>query len=383
MWSDAIKTIRSMLVSVLAIVSAGVLASAAGAQSSQVQPSSQDLNRLLAPIALYPDALIVQILQYASSPYQVNQVSTWLQQNPDLMGTAARDAAQMQGFDASFVFIVIFPDVLKMLADKPDWTRELGQAFTTNRDGVMASVQRLRKQAEAAGNFESTSQQTVQSVNTNGQQVIVIEPASTSSDGSAAAAAVIGFAAGVIVGTAADHDDDHYYYASGGWGYARPICYPGGYDDWYDHLENVANDYYDHRENMAGQRGENQAQRQDYRTDTRDTATQSQANRQQTRSDTHSSNVDTRSQSQPDRQQTRSDSRDTSQSSRQSAANRAQTDRGSTSSRGAYQSGNQRTTNRTGTSSGAFPGYQRGSTERAWSQRGQRSTGGRSGGSRR
>ncbi len=384
------KTFRSMLMCVLVAVVGCVWAPTAAAQAAHSQPSVQDLDTLLAPIALYPDALVVQILQCATSPYQVKQVNEWLQQNPGLKGTAAQEAAQKQGFDASFVAIVIFPDVLKMLADKPDWTRQLGQAFTTNRDDVLSTVQRLRKEAMAAGNLKTTQQQTVQTVTTDGQQVIVIEPANpqvvyvpqynpqtvytqpASSTDNSAAAAVIGFAAGVIVGAAADNDDDHYYYASGGWGYARPICYPGGYNDWYDHRENMANDYYDYRTDMANQRGENQQAR-------RDDWNQGQDDRQTNRSDAQSNRQDQRGQNQSTRQDTRSQGQQSRQDARSNSQQNWQS-RGSTSSRGAQQSANFQGGNRTGTNSGAFSGYQRGSTERASSQRGRSSLAGRGGG---
>lgn len=389
------------LVAVTAAPSAPAQAQAPASDGGGQQVSSADLDKLTAPIALYPDALVVQILQCAGSPYQVKQVNAWLKAHPDLKGAAAQEAASKEGFDASFVAIVLFPQVLQMMDDQPDWTRSLGQAFVTQRDAVFDSIQRLREQAQSVGNLSTTPQQTVDTVTTgNGQQVIVIQPAnpqvvyvpqydpqvvytqpSTTTvvqqddHSDAVAAGLIGFAAGVIVGAVADNDDDHYYYACGGWGYARPICYSGGYNDYYkhrenmandyyNHRENMANDYYDHRENMAGQRGDNQSQRQDYRTDTRGAASQNQSARQQTRSDT----------------------RGTNQSSRQSAANQAQVNRGSATSRGSFQSGGA-ATDRSGMNSGAFSGFQRGSTERASSSRGRssvsRSSGGSRGGGRR
>ncbi|MFG0275319.1 MAG: DUF3300 domain-containing protein [Phycisphaerales bacterium] len=367
-------------------------------QSGQQAPMSQDdLDTLLGPIALYPDALVVQILQCAQSPFQVKAVSDWLSQNPDLKGTAAQDAAKAQGFDASFIAIVIFPDVVQMLAAKPDWTQALGNAFVTDRDAVLATVQRLRKEAQDVGNLKTNAQQNVQTVTTDGgDQVIVIQPAnpqvvyvpqydpqtvysqpatyaepsSSDNSGDVAAAAVIGFAAGVIVGAIADDDDDHYYYAYGGWGYARPYCYPGGYNDFYDHRERMANDYYDHRENMLDQRGENQANRQDNRTDTRST-------RQDTRTDTRTTRTDTRTDARGARQDTRSQT----QTGRQDTRTQRQTTRQST--RGAYQPRSQSVNRSTTRSQGAFSGYQRGSTERASSARGRSSMShSRSGGSR-
>lgn len=278
-------------------------AQAPAAGSSAPAYTAAQMDALTAPIALYPDALILQIVQCAQSPYQVKQVNLWMQQNPGIRGTAAQDAAAKQGFDTAFVALVLFPDVIKMMADQADWTRDLGLAFSTDKDGLFASVQRLRVRAQAAGNLASNAQQQVQTVSTeNGQQVIVIQPANpqivyvpqynpqvvyvqtvpttttvvttSNNSGAVVGAALIGFAAGVIVGAVADDDDHHYYYAYGGWGYRGPVCYPGGWNryyehrenmarDFYHHRENMANDYYDHRQDMLEQRGENQANRRE------------------------------------------------------------------------------------------------------------------------
>jgi hypothetical protein len=421
--------IRSLLVVAMALSTASApmsaLAQAAdpAAAASQQPLSPEAMDKLVAPVALYPDALIIQIVQCAGSPYQVRQVNDWLKQNPTLKGTAAQDAASQQGFDASFVAIILFPQVLQTMADQPDWTRDLGRAFQTDKDAVFASIQRLRAQAQSVGNLETNQQQKVDTVTTDsGQQVIVIQPANpqvvyvpqynpqvvytqpaptttTQSDSNALAAGLIGFAAGVIVGAAADNDNDHYYYACGGWGYARPICYSGGYNDYYqhrenmandyyDHRENMANDYYDHRENMAGQAGQNQANRQaasstnqaarqDSRATAQTTAAGNQDSRQTNRADTQATASQDRSANQAQRQSAYAGA---GQSSAQAAA--ASADRSASASRGSFQSTSGASTQRDGTQSGAFSGYQRGSTERASSSRGQSSMS-RSGGGRR
>ncbi len=151
-----------------------------GAQAASSEPPlpQETLDQLVAPIALYPDALIIQILQCAMDPGQVQQLGTWLNENQDLQGSAAQKAAAEQGFEASFVAIVLFPQVVHMMADVPDWTQNLGDAFATDRDGVLAAIQRLRKQAQTVGNLQTTEQQTVETVTTEGgDQVIVIQPA--------------------------------------------------------------------------------------------------------------------------------------------------------------------------------------------------------------
>lgn len=391
-----------------------------GASSTAMTP--EQLDKLTAPIALYPDALILQIVQCAASPYQVKQVDSWLKANPDLKGSAAQDAASQQGFDASFVAIVLFPQVLSMMAEKPEWTASLGKAFGTDRDAVFASIQRLRTQAKSVGNLASNEQQKVETVATsNGQQVIVIQPANpqivyvpqynpevvyvqsapstvttTSNSGQVVAAGLIGFAAGVIVGAAADDDDDHYYYACGGWGYRGPALCSEGWNDYYQHRENMANDYYQHRENMASQRGENQSNRQDNRSENQgnrqDNRNQNQGDRQADRTDKQSNRQDNRSDNQAGRQ----DGRTENQSNRQGTRSDTRSDAAaSREARAGERQGSERTPKSTGSQdrSGAFSGYQRGATERESSSRGRQSTsrssgsgrsgGGRSGGGRR
>ena len=373
----------------------GVLQAQTAAPGAAPLTAAQ-LDKLLAPIALYPDALVIQIVQCSTSPYQVKQVDAWLKQNPDLKGTAAQDAATKQGFDANFVAIVLFPQVLDTMAKQPDWTQGLGHAFATQRDGVLESVQRLRKQAQSVGNLKTTEQQEVQTVNADGgTTVIVIQPAnpqvvyvpqydpqviytqpapapaasSSSDNAEKVMIGVISFAAGVIVGAAADNDDHHFYYASGGWGYARPICYPGGYNSYYQHRENMANDYYRHRENMAndwydnrqdlaGQRGDNQGQRQD-------TRTTSQTSRQDTRTTSQDSRAST--------QASRQDTRTTNQAQRQTSVSQSQARTTATTSRGTFQGSAQTSTRTTRQQSSTFSGYQRGSTERQASERGRSS----------
>ncbi len=149
----------------------------ASAQTPAPNPPLPPLDQLVAPVALYPDALLAQVLTCAASPGQVTDMNTWVQQNPTLHGTALQDAAQQRGYDASFVALALFPDVLNQLASQIDWTTELGTAFLSDPQGVMGAVQRLRAQAQAAGNLKSTPQQVVNTQTQNGQPIIVIQPA--------------------------------------------------------------------------------------------------------------------------------------------------------------------------------------------------------------
>ncbi|MGH7179427.1 MAG: DUF3300 domain-containing protein, partial [Tepidisphaeraceae bacterium] len=226
--------------------------------AQQAPPSAGDMDKLVAPIALYPDALIAQMLLCAQSPYQVKQVDAWMKAHATLKGSEAQAAAQKEGFDASFVALVLFPQVMDMMAKQPDWTTKLGQAFTTNKNAVFDSIQRLRAQAKSMGNLQTTQQQEVVTQTTSsGQQVIIIQPANpqivyvpvyntttvytqpapapTATNTQVASAAVVGFAAGVIVGAAAADDDDYY-----GWGYHGGACYGEGWDNYTDYRENRA-----------------------------------------------------------------------------------------------------------------------------------------------
>jgi hypothetical protein len=191
-------------------------------------PTLDALEQLLAPVALYPDALLAQVLTAATSPQQVTEVNTWLKQNHELQGTALQDAANQKGFDASFVALVLFPEVLDMLASNLDWTTELGTAFLSDPKGVMDSVQKLRAQAQAAGNLKTTPQQSVVTERKDQQQIIVIQPANPQVvyvpvynpqvvyyPAPPTAAVVIGFGVGIAIGAAMVNNA---YYAPYGWG---------------------------------------------------------------------------------------------------------------------------------------------------------------------
>src|SRR5580704_7645940 len=114
-------------------------------------PTADELDQLLAPVALYPDSLLSQITTASTNPQEILDVDNWLQQNPDLHGTALTDAAERQGFDPAFIALVNFPQVLEMMAQHIDDYAAIGQAFSADQGAVAASVQRLRAQAYQAG----------------------------------------------------------------------------------------------------------------------------------------------------------------------------------------------------------------------------------------
>ena len=139
--------------------------------------SAQELQNLVAPIALYPDALVAQILSAATFPDQVAVADNWMQQNKNLTGTALGQAVNAQSWDPSVKALTQFPSVLHNLAQNLAWTSQLGEAYHNQASDVMAAVQTLRAQAKAAGNLKSTPQQTVTTQSQGGTQVIVIQPA--------------------------------------------------------------------------------------------------------------------------------------------------------------------------------------------------------------
>lgn len=123
--------------------------------------SPDQLHDLVAPVALYPDPLLSQLLVAATYPLEVVEAYQWLQKNPGLRGTALTQAAQQQNWDASVQALVVFPDVLKRLNDDVNWTTNLGNAFLAQQQDVMDAVQRMRLQAQEAGKLSSTPQENV------------------------------------------------------------------------------------------------------------------------------------------------------------------------------------------------------------------------------
>src|SRR5580693_59552 len=152
-------------------------------QPPELPPPNQtlapnQLEDLVAPIALYPDPLVSQILVASTYPLELVQASQWLQRNPGLTGAAVTQAAQQQNWDPSIQALVVFPDLVKRLNQDITWTTNLGNAFLAQQPDVMDAVQRMRVKAEQGGKLPSTSQQTVTTTNNSGQPIIDIEPAS-------------------------------------------------------------------------------------------------------------------------------------------------------------------------------------------------------------
>ena len=169
------------LLGVLLVISVGLLAQDQAPAPPPPPPGQtltpDQLNDLVAPIALYPDPLLSQVLVASTYPLELVQVSQWLQRNPGLTGPALTAAAQQQNWDPSVQALVVFPDVLKRLSDDVSWTTNLGNAFLAQQQDAMDAVQRMRQQAQQAGKLASTPQENVVARNEGGQPYIEILPA--------------------------------------------------------------------------------------------------------------------------------------------------------------------------------------------------------------
>jgi hypothetical protein len=139
--------------------------------------SQAELDQMMAPVALYPDSLLSQVLMAATYPSQVAEAAQWSQQNRDKQGDAAVEAVQDKAWDPSVASLVAFPQVLEMMGDKPDWVKQMGDAFLAEPDKVMETAQGLRAKAKEAGNLETTEQQTVIVEKQTTETIIKIEPA--------------------------------------------------------------------------------------------------------------------------------------------------------------------------------------------------------------
>ena len=138
------------------------------------QQTPEQLQQLVAPIALYPDSLVAQILAASTFPEQVVEADRWVQAHPDLKGDALGQAVDQQPWDPSVKALAAFPSVLGNMDKNLSWTSSLGDAYYNQQQDVMDAVQVMRQRAQQAGNLKTTPQQTV----TTQGSTIVIQPAS-------------------------------------------------------------------------------------------------------------------------------------------------------------------------------------------------------------
>ena len=144
-----------------------------GAQPADGRAYSQEeLDQLLAPVALYPDELLMQVLIASTYPLEVIDAARFVQRNPNLRGESLDEAVAGRNWDPSVQSLAAFPQVLEMMNEKLDWMQRLGDAFLVDQQRVMDTVQALRARAQAQGNLQSTPQQSVLTQD----RVIIIEP---------------------------------------------------------------------------------------------------------------------------------------------------------------------------------------------------------------
>jgi Protein of unknown function (DUF3300) len=210
-------------------------AATAAPQDSAPIPADQ-LDSLVAPIALFPDPVLAQTLAASTYPLELMQLQQWLTKNPGLKEKALADAVAQQPWDPSVQAMAVLPDLVKRLTNDIQWTTDLGNAFLAQQSDVMNAVQRMRHKAQAKGTLKTTEQQVVQTETVQDKQVIVIEQASPQvvyvpsydpayvygtpaypyppiyypSAGYYAAGAAISFGVGVAMGA---------FWGGGGWGW--------------------------------------------------------------------------------------------------------------------------------------------------------------------
>jgi hypothetical protein len=149
----------------------------ASAEGGSQTLSPEQLQSLVAPIALYPDPILSQVLVASTYPLEIVEAARWLDQNHNLQGKQLTDTAAKQRWDASVQALVVMPELLKRLSHEIKWTSDLGNAFLATEEGVMEAVQHLRQQAYANGALKSTKEQTVSTTTDTNQSYIVVEPA--------------------------------------------------------------------------------------------------------------------------------------------------------------------------------------------------------------
>src|SRR5712664_3134342 len=150
---------------------------AGSVQTEATKVPPDQLDSLVAPIALYPDPLLAQTLAASTYPLELIQLQQWLAKNQGLKDKALADTVAKQTWDPSIQAMAALPDVVKRLADDIQWTTDLGNAFLAQQSGVMDAVQRMRKKAQDTGNLKSTEQQKIETKVIENKSVIVVEQA--------------------------------------------------------------------------------------------------------------------------------------------------------------------------------------------------------------
>ena len=181
--STLVSLSRRLAILIFALLFLIPLAAHAQNQAAPAPTSSdqllkpEQLDALVAPVALYPDDLLSLVLMASTYPLEVVEADRWVQANKNLKGDQLKAAVDKQGWDDSVKSLVATPDVLSMMSSKLDWTQNLGNAVLAQQPDVMDAIQRMRTKAEANNKLASTKQQKVTKKQESGKQVIIIEPA--------------------------------------------------------------------------------------------------------------------------------------------------------------------------------------------------------------
>src|SRR5256886_972504 len=177
---------REIALAGVAFLLLGSTAALAQQAESQVMTTTEEapklpndqLDSLVAPIALYPDPLLAQTLAASTYPLEVIQLEQWMEKNPNLKGKALADAVAKQPWDPSIQALVEFPDVGQRMGGNIQWTTDLGNAFLAQESDVMGAVQRMRAKAQGTGNLKTSAQSVVKTETIpSGKQVIEIQQA--------------------------------------------------------------------------------------------------------------------------------------------------------------------------------------------------------------
>jgi len=168
-WMHAVIVVLAVLLA----VPLPALAQSDGSKPPPQSVSKEELAQLVAPIALYPDELVTQVLMASTYPLEIVQADRWVKKNKDLKGDALAKALEKEKWDPSVKSLVNFPSVLAALSEKLDQTTKLGDAFLAQQKDVMDTIQLLRKKAYDAGNLKTTKEQKI----VVEQETIIIKPA--------------------------------------------------------------------------------------------------------------------------------------------------------------------------------------------------------------
>jgi len=152
-------------------------ASSSSPQNQAPKIPPDQLDSLVAPIALYPDPMLAQALAASTYPLEIIQLQQWLEKNKNLKDKALADAVAKESWDPSIQALAALPEVVKRLANDIQWTTDLGNAFLAQQGDVMEAVQRMRKKAQDKGNLKSTEQQKVETKVIENKSVIIVEQA--------------------------------------------------------------------------------------------------------------------------------------------------------------------------------------------------------------